>query len=952
MKVVIVAKTRMGRGACIGGITFDSRLVRLIPADKEFNEQFNQKYEIGDVWDVSHSEDKFIVPPHVENIIVHKKTKLPPINDLTAFIEHHMPLLCGGVELLFGGLAQATSFGAQYIAERTGIPSYSTFFWRPDKPLDCCDDAKRIRYRYPLENGVRTLTFVGYQEPIDVIPAGSLIRVSLAHWWQPSDKPDYESRCYVQLSGWFNEEIKIFTQILRPDRSTVAKSYNNPDIENTQRILEQVFGHDTFRPFQKEIITNVLKKKDTLAVMPTGSGKSICYQLPALIFPGLTFVVSPLISLMQDQVEQSRQNGINAEFLNSTLPYHEYIRITNRIRTGEVKLLYAAPETLLKPETLLLLEQIEVDCLTIDEAHCISQWGHDFRPEYRQLITLLDHLPQATCLAVTATATMRVRNDIKQTLNISEADEFVASFNRKNLFLAVDQKTGSINQILDFLEDHKKEAGIIYCNTKREVNRLVKELAARSWPVLPYHADLDNKTREQNHRRFIFEEDLIMIATIAFGMGIDKSNVRFILHSGLPKNLEIYYQQIGRAGRDGLRADCLLLYNERDIGTIRYFIEQQDESQQAGAWARLRTMLAFTETTRCRRLPLLAYFGEDFKAGKCEYCDNCLELNNEGEEDLTIPAQKFLSCVIRTRQYFGREHIIKILRGSRAKSVLTNNHDQLSTYNIGREYSIKQWRDLADQFLGLGLLQKDIRYGSVRVTEKGQEVLKGSTVVGHIPQEESIKSHRLPHNYKEEYNPKLFERLRSKRSELAQQASVPPYLIFSDFSLSEMAYYFPQNVESFGRISGVGNLKLEKYAGDFLPIIIAFCQEHHIPEKSNLIRSRRLKKRNTTNSPKTTAVGESFNSGDSLQDIADDFSIKERTVISHLWKYFQSGETLNRAHLLAQSRLDEDDRHKILEVLPEIGLDRLKPIFDHFDGCFSYEELRIMCMYYQLSVIE
>jgi ATP-dependent DNA helicase RecQ len=699
------------------------------------------------------------------------------------------------------------------------------------------------------------------------------------------------------------------------------------------------------------IVANALNKKDTLAVMPTGSGKSICYQLPALVFSGLTVVVSPLISLMQDQVDQLLQNGINADFLNSTLDYQDYIRIINKIRAGEVRLLYAAPEILWKPETLHLFEQVTVDCLTIDEAHCISQWGHDFRPEYRKLITLLERLPQATCLAVTATATKRVRNDIKQTLHISEADEFVASFNRKNLFLAVNQRTGDSGQILDFLEDHKKEAGIIYCNTKREVNELVEELVALGWPVLPYHADLDNSLREQNQHRFIFEEGIIIIATIAFGMGIDKSNVRFILHTGLPKSLENYYHQIGRAGRDGLRADCLLLYSGQDIATIRYFIEQQDESQREGAWARVKAMLAYAETARCRRVPLLAYFGETFKEEPCGICDNWLENDNFEKVDLTIPAQKFLSCVFRTGQYFGKEHIIKVLRGSQAKSVLSRKHGKLSTYNIGREFSRNQWRELADQFLGLGLFEKDVRHGSLSLTIKGHEVLRGSSVFGHIPQIKPIKTYRRPHDDGQGYNSELFDWLRAKRSEIAQQANVPPYMIFSDFSLSEMAYYFPKSSEAFARINGVGNFKLEKYAHDFLEVIRAFCEDHDIPERPDLTRKNRRRKYRTTISPRTSAIIVAVNSGDPLQKIANDFAIKKRTVINHLWKFVQRGGRLDQSRLLAFSELSEDDCQKILRAMRELGVERLRPIYDYFEGSFNFDTLSIMRVYYLTSVI-
>ena len=903
MKVVIVAKTRMGGGACVGGITFEGRSVRLVASDWQTNEHFNHDYEVGDVWDVEYDVDPAIVPPHVENIIVHGKKRLPPIDDISTFIEHHMSPASGGLELLYDGVTQATKAGAQYISERTGIPPYSTMFWRPDQPLLRCDDAKRIRYRYATPDGVRTLTFVGFQEPLAEIPAGTLLRVSLAHWWRPREMPEGEQRCYVQLSGWYTDGRESFVPTRAPDCDAAPIPASNPDINEAQRVLKQVFGHDAFRPLQEEIIENVLLKKDSLVIMPTGSGKSICFQLPALLFPGLTVVVSPLISLMQDQVEQLRQYGIAAEFLNSTLTYEEHVRITRRMRSGAVKLLYAAPETLLKPETMLLLQDCQVDCLTIDEAHCISQWGHDFRPEYRQLIDLRQRLPQAVFLAATATATERVRQDIKKTLQINDADEFIASFDRKNLFLAVEPKHGSVSQILDYLGDHQREAGIIYCNTKKEVNDLVNRLVAKGWPALPYHADLDNAVRRNNQRRFILEEGLIVVATIAFGMGIDKSNVRFIVHYGLPKNLESYYQQIGRAGRDGLRADCLLLCSRQDLRTIQYFINQQNESQQRGAWERLRAMLAFAETHHCRRPPLLAYFGENTQVDSCDMCDNCLDGQTVEKEDVTVPAKKLLTCVLQTNQIFGAAHIINILRGSKSQKIVKWKHDQLSTYNTGREFSRKQWLELTDQFLALHLLQKDIKYGSLQLTREGESVLRGEKVDGYLPRAEPAEMRRKSRQLQEAYDRELFAWLRAKRSDLAREANVPPYVIFSDYTLSEMATYFPQTESAFAKINGVGEVKLAKYAGDFLPIIVAYCREHDLPEKPHYdeapppIRS---------SSPRIEAIAGAINAEGSVDAVASDFGVKRETILRHLWTYVQNGGDIDSSQILNQSTLDTE----------------------------------------------
>ncbi len=946
MKVVIVAKTRMGAGACIGGLTFSGQSVRLLAADAESNARFNQEYEVGDVWDVMYETPSSLAPPHVENIVVYDKRKLPPIDDLAAFVEQKTEPVYGGVNLLYGGMLQATKAGVQYIAERTGIPDFSTMFWRPDKPLQRCASAKRIRYVYPSSSGERSLTFVGFQEPLEQIPAGTILRVSLAHWWRPREMPDGELRCYVQLSGWYLDPGIGFVPEYDSSHALLPHRHDDFARGDAQKALKQVFGHESFRPQQAEIVDNVLQKQDSLVVMPTGSGKSLCYQLPALLFPGLTVVVSPLISLMQDQVEQLRQHGIAAEFLNSTLAYSAQVRIMGQVRAGKVKLLYAAPETLLKPETLLLLQNADVDCLTIDEAHCISQWGHDFRPEYRELISLRSRLPAAVCLAVTATATERVRRDIKDTLHIRDADEFIASFDRNNLFLAAEQKQGSLSQILDFLQDHEHEAGIIYCNTKKEVNELVERVVAKGIPALPYHADLDNDTRRDNQRRFIHEEGLVVVATIAFGMGINKSNVRFVIHYGLPKNLENYYQQIGRAGRDGLRADCLLLYSQQDVRTIQYFTNQQHESQQEGARRRMWAMLEFAETAHCRRPPLLAYFGETAAAGSCGMCDNCLRSDQVEEEDITIPAQKFLSCVKRTEEIFGAAHIIDVLRGSRAQKVLKWRHEALSTHGAGREFSKRQWQDLVEQFMRQDLLQKDMKHGSLKITERGKEVLEGAVVKGSLPQEEPVKQSSkraaLP-----AHDAQLFELLRTKRTELARQANVPPYVIFSDRSLSEMAAKLPQTEQAFAAINGVGEHKLRTYAHEFLPIISAYCQEKNVANSAQ--RPVEQRRSHLFESARTMAIAKAFDSGKSLEFIASDFNIKRGNVINHLWRHVRAGGCLEAALLLDASTVDLGQRQEIFEAINALGTERLGPIYALLDESVSYDELRLLVMFFLLE---
>ncbi|OQX65314.1 MAG: hypothetical protein B5M51_01065, partial [Anaerolinea sp. 4484_236] len=462
-----------------------------------------------------------------------------------------------------------------------------------------------------------------------------------------------------------------------------------------KKILQEKFGYPKFRALQEEIIQNVLKKQDSLAVMPTGSGKSLCYQLPATIFDGLTVVVSPLISLMEDQVLELQEWGIPALYLNSTLTYAEYGRAVGRVQKGEIKLLYGAPETLLRPETIALLENSHVESLVIDEAHCISEWGHDFRPEYRQLNTLRRRLPQATTLALTATATRRVRADIKKTLQITDANEFIGSFDRPNLNLSVSDKVAGMAQTRDFLNQHKKQAGIIYCSTRDNVDNLTEQLKSEGFPVLPYHAGMDDQTRRAHQRRFRYEDNLIIVATIAFGMGINKSNVRFIVHYDLPKNVENYYQQIGRAGRDGLPADCLLLFSYSDVRTIRYFISQNDcldKGQADRSGSELATV----------------------------------------KENLTAPALLFVKTALETKQIFGSAHLIDVLRGSRAKKILKFGHDKVSTYGKGKEFTKEYWQHISIQFIRLGLLKRTKPHGSLVITDAGREVLKGKEVWGKI----------------------------------------------------------------------------------------------------------------------------------------------------------------------------------------------------------------------------
>jgi ATP-dependent DNA helicase RecQ len=617
--------------------------------------------------------------------------------------------------------------------------------------------------------------------------------------------------------------------------STIIERLAYDRMNRAQSILKEVFGFETFWPLQEKVIAHILEKKDALVVMPTGGGKSLCYQIPGMIFDGLTIVVSPLISLMKDQVDQLREYGVPALFLNSTLSIEEYRANVARLRENRVKLLYLAPEALLAPRTLALLSDLKVDCIAIDEAHCISEWGHDFRPEYRQLAEVRATFPDASCVALTATATARVREDIRQSLGIDDQSEYIGSFNRPNLFLEVATKTEPLDQVLTLLKQYPNESGIIYCATRRQTDDLHSVLHRKGYSVRPYHAGLSEKERTENQERFSRDDIRIIVATIAFGMGINKPNVRFVVHYDLPGSIDNYYQEIGRAGRDGLPAHCLLLFGYGDLQKIQFFIGQKTEQEQRVANILLSQLMGFAETDLCRRVPLLNYFGETGVPDRCGMCDNCRPGKEEKNlVDLTIPAQIFLSCVKRTGEIFGAGHIVDVLRGSNSQKVLKFGHEQLSTYGIGTAYSARQWRQIARQLVQKGLLLYNYEHGSLKLTQKAWEVLRGKeTFLGRVEeaQKERDAVLRQQEGEAETFDSGLFETLRKKRKELADQANLPPYAIFHDRTLREMALYYPRTRESFSVIYGIGTRKLEKYADDFLGIIREHCQTHQIPER-------------------------------------------------------------------------------------------------------------------------
>lgn len=709
-----------------------------------------------------------------------------------------------------------------------------------------------------------------------------------------------------------------------------------------ETILKTTFGYDTFRPLQREIIENVLARQDSLTIMPTGGGKSLCYQIPALLFDGLTVVVSPLIALMKDQVEQMRAAGVPALFLNSSLSPEAYSENMDCIRRGQAKLLYVAPETLLAPRILGLLSELKVDCLTIDEAHCISEWGHDFRPEYRQLADVRRRYPEAVCLALTATATPRVRADIIRSLSFTVSNEFVASFNRENLFIEVAPKRDGESQLTRFLERFKEQSGIIYCFSRRQVDALSDSLSQRGYAARPYHAGLDNDARRCNQEAFIRDDVQIMVATIAFGMGINKPNVRFVVHYDLPKSIEGYYQEIGRSGRDGLPAHCLLLYSYGDAAKLKYFINQKEGDERMAAVQQLDAIVHYAEDERnCRRKPLLAYFGEQFPAEQCGNCDNCTA-EASVLEDITIPAQKFLSCVVRTGERFGAGHVTDVLLGSKNEKVLRFGHDTLSTYGIGKELTQKQWMHLARQLVQMGFFNQDDECRSLSLTETAHAALKSRAKFFGQLQEAEERAKKKATKSELEYDHALFALLRAKRKELADADGVPPYVIFSDRTLVEMAAYCPQSLRSLLGISGVGQVKLEKFGYLFLGVIKPYCQQHNLPETARATAPKPARKTESGLGTRTTLIGEAYNNGASLASLMEQHQVKAGTIIDHLTKYALAGNRLRNREDFQPVTASPKDQQAALAAFEELGAEYLKPVFEKLDGRISYDELKVL----------
>ena len=610
--------------------------------------------------------------------------------------------------------------------------------------------------------------------------------------------------------------------------SLQAIDYHVAMSSNPQEILHSVFGYPAFRGEQQAVVEHLIAGGDALVLMPTGGGKSLCFQIPALLREGTAIVVSPLIALMQDQVETLQQFGVKAAFLNSTMDARTSSEMEKSLLAGKLDLLYVAPERLLTPRFIDLLGRTKIALFAIDEAHCVSQWGHDFRPEYRQLTILHERFPLVPRIALTATADVPTRNEIIERLGLENARRFVASFDRPNIQYRIVEKNEPRHQLAEFLAGRKRDAGIIYCLSRKRVEETANFLVARGFDALPYHAGLDAAVRAANQKRFLQEEGVVMVATIAFGMGIDKSNVRFVAHLDLPKSIEGYYQETGRAGRDGLHADAWMTYGMADVVMLRQMVDGSDAGEERKRLERqkLNALLGFCESTRCRRQTLLEYFGEQ-RATACGNCDNCLDAPQTW--DGTRAAQMALSCVYRTGQRFGVVHLVDVLLGKTTERVQQFGHDRLPTFGIGGELSDLQWRGVFRQLTAMGFLSVDLEGFGLKLTSTSKPVLKGTQTVTLRAQaaKKAKKAHRDPAARRVEPNiiqPRddaLWQALRETRLRIAREQGVPPYVIFHDATLQAMISQRPQNLNEFGTISGVGARKLEKYGDAFLGVLMA-----------------------------------------------------------------------------------------------------------------------------------
>ena len=702
--------------------------------------------------------------------------------------------------------------------------------------------------------------------------------------------------------------------------------------------LKKHFGYDQFRPLQREIISDSLAGRDVFVLMPTGGGKSLCFQLPALIRQGLTIVVSPLISLMKDQVDALQASGIPATYLNSTLDRKDAVARWRGLHHGHYRMLYVAPERLMLDTFLERALNWNIAQFAIDEAHCISEWGHDFRPEYRELKKLRTHFPDVPMIALTATATERVRADIVKQLKLREPRCYIASFNRPNLFYRVVPKTAPYEQLLEFIRSRPNDSGIVYCASRKSAESVARNLNEDEVSAKPYHAGLTSFERTKNQEAFLRDDVRVVTATIAFGMGINKPNVRFVVHYDLPKNLESYYQETGRAGRDGLPSECVLLFSASDVAKQLHFIDEKSEPEGRIARTQLQQMIHYAETRDCRRLTLLGYFGETFTKPSCEGCDNCLTPRETF--DGTIPAQKFLSCVHRIHAKsgfgFGVNHIADVLRGADTEAIRQRSHNELSTYGIGRELKREAWQAIGRELLRLGFIEcAPGKFATLGLTPAGRDVLRHRTPITLTKQIEVVARDQRARAGAIECDEVLVERLRSLRRKLADERNVPAYVIFSDVSLREMAKHYPTTAIEFRRIPGVGEQKLKDFAEAFLGEIKNYLALNPRRTFSTDRAALRPPSRLHLNDSQRETLRR-FRSGESVDDISRARGFVRSTVYDHLEAAIKSGESLKPDRFFTAAQ-----REEIVSAFRKVTDGKLADVRSVLDGKYDYGELRI-----------
>lgn len=710
-------------------------------------------------------------------------------------------------------------------------------------------------------------------------------------------------------------------------------------------VLKSFFGFSNFRLNQEAIIHSVMQKHDVLALMPTGGGKSVCFQVPALMMDGVTVVISPLIALMKDQVDALRLNGIEAAFFNSTQSSGEQEEILNLLNSGKLKLIYLAPERI--ASFLPILERIPVSLFAIDEAHCISHWGHDFRPDYLTLSKLKERFPDVPLIALTATADVLTRNDIIDKLQLHKPDIFVSSFNRANIRYSVEKKRNHVARIIEFLNEHREDSGIIYCLSRKNTEDLAEQLCEEGFAATAYHAGLDNETRKNRQEQFKRDEIRIMVATIAFGMGIDKSNVRYILHVNLPKNIESYYQETGRAGRDGLPSEAILFYSAGDVITLKSFATIEGNAEQSKIMIRkLEKMADYAESKRCRRETILNYFDEPFK-GPCGNCDVCLRTNPVELFDGTIIAQKALSAVSRLKERFGIGYVIDFLKGSQSEKIW-EEHRYLPTFGKGNEFTRDQWRAYIKDLLEQGYLrQSNNEFSVLQLTEIAHEVLfEGKKVMLHVfksdKEEKASRQEIKPVNALPENMEKpLMEELRQLRLRIATDENVPPYIIFNDSTLVELATYLPLHKDQLPGITGFGQVKIMKYGKAFLDKIKDYCFRHNLESRMSekKVQWKPAKEKTSKTTDTKRASLELYQQGLNIDQIASKRNLSNGTIIGHLTHFILTGE-INVLKFVSKEKIPP-----ILKAIDEYGDAQLTVLKNALGDSFSFTEIRAVINY-------